>query len=85
MKKRLYRVQLETTIFVEAEDASDAVLIAEGAVGTIDRGVSIEFDWVHPTPIKESYEIPADWRNSYPFGGDGTLTCLEVLEGKKGS
>lgn len=76
-KEKLYRVQVEYTLFIVAENK----MMAEGEAHYYIREDGSEPDIVIAREIKEFREIDYEWRNSIPFGSDkkDERTCSQRL------
>ncbi|MFH1690586.1 MAG: hypothetical protein ABIE42_10190 [Candidatus Eisenbacteria bacterium] len=71
MAKRLFRVTISATVYILAEDENEAEDEAR-ELHSEETGRTIRAD--------EATDVPDVWEDSYPFGGDGTKTCREILD-----
>lgn len=74
----LFRVEIQYTIFVEAESKLDAELDAEKYVG--EDGT--EPDEALATEVKAVADIPKEWMGAIPFGGErgDDRTCQQRIQ-----
>jgi hypothetical protein len=73
--KKLYEIEVSTTVYVTADDAADAIDIA---IEAIEHG-NVEFDRreIDAYQIRDPGRVMAEWRNAYPFGSSNE-TCDEL-------
>jgi hypothetical protein len=78
---KLYKVTIEHTFLMVAADNLDAELNAESAAREAvreDFGIEV----LVGEEITKLDEVPAEWRDCYPYGEDGNeRTCKEWLVG----
>ena len=67
MTLKLYKVQ--STYVVQAVNALGAKYVTA-------EGTSTDME---VTEIVDPRQLPPGWSDAYPFGGDGHLTCMEIL------
>ena len=75
--KKLYKVNLEYTILLMAENAALAKSEAESLVG--EDGANIA-DMVIAREVKTLDDIPMEWRDSLPFDDYDNETCAEIVK-----
>jgi hypothetical protein len=68
---RLFRVVVEVELFVVADSHAEAMLTAVRNV----RDEAENRPHIQAEEVEHLDEVPADWRNAYPYGGDGKRTC----------
>ena len=61
---RLFRVQLERTLYVLAKDAREAERIGER---NEREECGNDLDFCHATPAADLAKIPVEWRDSLPY------------------
>ncbi len=73
----LYKITVEYTIMIEAETERDAELDVERFVG--EDGTNPDLS--HAVEVKTVKQVPKDWVDAIPFGGDtkDDRTCKERL------
>lgn len=73
---KLFYVTVECDIMVEAEDKDEATRLAESCIG---KDGTEPMGYAHE--IKTVVEVPMEWQDSIPFGGDKNdfRTCRERL------
>jgi hypothetical protein len=74
--KKLYRVEVTGEIFVLADDKEAAVF--EGRFADQD---AFNYD---ASEVSNIDEVEDAWQDSYPFGGNGDLTCRQIITGGQG-
>lgn len=73
--KRLYEVTVEHTLYVIAEDDSEAEREGQSNVGDVSPSFASAYE------ITKIDQVDADWLNERPFGDDEEdVTCKEFLE-----
>jgi len=81
--KQLYRVEIELNrsgVFVVwADDSKEAEELASDAADDLEE----ELVWSSATEIDCPEDIPRDWNNDEPVGGDEGLTCLELMTSRR--
>ena len=72
MTKKLHRVEI--VAFVMAEEGTlDEFVVASAAIDLTSCDVEAEV-------VMVLEQVPEHWRGAYPFGGEGDLTCEEIVE-----
>lgn len=71
--KKLYRVEVVTSLYVLAEDERDARDLGSSHAREEDAAS------VSACLVNDLREIDPEWRRSLPYGGDGEKTCVEIL------
>lgn len=61
---RLFRVQLERTLYVLAKDAREAETVAER---NEREECGNDLDFCHATPATDLAKVPVEWRDSLPY------------------
>lgn len=77
---KLYKVQVEHTFFMVAEDDQDAAIISEGyAREAMEHDLDI--DLVTEYEVTSVQEIPKNWRDAIPYGDaeDAFKTCAQYV------
>lgn len=80
MEKRLWRVKVEFEMFVFAKNSDEAVAVArqrqneEAASDVFGKNLHA------PRIVKRIADVPADWHDAIPWGGEDALTCEEILK-----
>lgn len=76
---KLYRVSVEHTFYMTAEDDMDAAVISEGyAQEAISDACPV--DLIIEQQVESIDEVPEEWRKSLVYGDHaGDLTCEQVL------
>lgn len=78
--KKLYSVTLSMTVVVYAENADEAMTIAEDQ--WVDGGVYPEADRAHE--LEARMPLPGEWEpDAIPLGEDGDRTIGEIWSGSK--
>lgn len=74
----IYRCEVELTLFVEADSEAAAIALAEQCAGTeaSENGV----DFVAARPVTDAATVPMEWRESRPYGGNGSATVRDIVE-----
>lgn len=73
--KRLYSVTIEHTLYVIAEDDSEAEREGQSNVGDVSPSFTTAYE------ITKIEQIDVDWLNERPFGDyEEDVTCKEFLE-----
>lgn len=78
MKKRLWAVDVETTLYVMAKTKEKAENMANEIL-TSDESFEV---WARDPPQRIN-EVEADWRDSIPYGSDDNLTVAQILAKEK--
>lgn len=78
---RLYKVCVEHTFMMVAEDENEAQWISKGcAAEAIKEDLNV--DLIYEEVIDKLEEIPKDWLDACPYGeGGNARTCKEWLVG----
>ena len=71
---KLYRVELQTAVFVVADNEDAAGEIAKEHVSD-----EAEFFEVFCNEIERIDSVDPDWRDSIPYGGDANTTISQIL------
>ena len=77
MSKKLYKVNLEYTVLLMAENAALAESEAESLVGEDGADTA---DMVISHEVKELDDIPIEWRDALPFNNYDNETCAQIVE-----
>lgn len=92
MALKLFRVEVENTVFVLAEDEKSAAKFVEGAgYGDITATDALEGCWCTATEVTKSSDVDDFWRDSLPYVDSRykddeenddiiDLTCGELIE-----
>ena len=75
--KKLYKVNLEYTVLLMAENAAIAESEAESLVGEDGANTA---DMVISHEVKGLDDIPIEWRNSLPFNNYDNETCAQIVK-----
>lgn len=77
---KLWRVEIETVLFVATEDEEGEFEAEFLAKQNLDQN---EPDSAIARTVTESHEIPDEWKNSLPFSNSrgSDKTCLQLIEG----
>jgi hypothetical protein len=74
---KLYRVRIEYTAYVVAQDSEDAEAAGLSAIRYEDQ----EPDNVFAEPVEKKSGIDHEWENAIPFGkSENDETCEEAFE-----
>lgn len=74
MKLWTVTVEVEMQVLADSSDVAqaEALLHLEEEAGMGN----------HFATAQETIHLPPEWAGAYPWGGDGTQTCQEILERK---
>jgi len=76
---KLYKVTIEHTFFMVAEDDADASIIAQGEAAEALR-TDLAVDLITEEEVTCAEDIPAEWRKACPYGEGGNVrSCEEWL------
>ena len=70
---KVFEVSIMKTIYVVAEDEREAEIEAGTYESEEDGDIHVERE------ITAVEQIPEDWKDSYPYGGDGEMSIREIL------
>ena len=77
--KKLYIVNIESSMIILAEDRDEAVEI--GMKSLHEHLIDADSDFGRPRELRDENQIPYNWRDAFPFGEGGNKTCLEIMRG----
>jgi hypothetical protein len=78
--KKLFRSEIELTMFVVAEDEAEAWdLIRLHARDEIDNIIDGNLGDATPYEVFNKQELDFNWQDSYPYGDNENKTCQEWL------
>lgn len=71
--KKIFEVSIMKTIYVVAENEREAELEAGTYESEEDGDIHVERE------ITAVDQIPEDWKDTYPYGGDGEMSLKDIL------
>ena len=79
--KMLYRVEIKTEVYVDADTIDEAEEYAKDALTQDEQAEFAQYD-VYPASLET---LDKEWAISYPFGKQKTnlKTCKQILENSK--
>lgn len=78
---KLYRVTVEHTFFMTAEDDDDAACNAPYCAAEAMK--NDQLDLITEQEVESLDEIPEEWRNSYPYGEPTNDTCEQIFKASR--
>ena len=76
---KLFLITVERSFMVAADSETEAELEAEWAEGE-EIGNGVEATFLHAVEITNANDIPTEWLDSIPYGGEGDTVCREIIE-----
>lgn len=70
---KVFEVSITKTIYVVAEDEREAEIEAGTYESEEDGDIHVEGE------VTSLDQIPEDWKDSYPYGGDGEMSIRDIM------